>query len=438
MADHRLLDEAHYFRTRSAQLEDEAGRRGISRRRLLGATAAGLPLLTGLGRWPISAARADTGATGPAGPTGPTATTGPILKPLPPEWFTIIGTNAEMRWDSVAGQPYATANERFFVRNHTATPLIDSSSWQLQVFGSALRGSPDLDHARTFSYADILRLPSRELTAFVECAGNGRSFFASQQGTPAPGSQWKLGAVGVARWRGVPLSIVLRRAGLQPWRAVDVMPQGLDNTVVTAGVDTGHVRRPIPIEKALWDALLVYEMNGETLPPDHGFPVRLLVPGWVGVANIKWVGQIEVADQPLFSPWNTTQYRLTGPTYPPDSPPLTNQAIKSAFELPFGATFPAGTRQVLTGRSWSGQRPIRTVEVSDDGGATWNRAWLRRPNIPNAWVRWRFPWTAPAAGNYELLARATDWSGHTQPATVPFNDLGYLFWAVVKHPVVVT
>ena len=156
------------------------------------------------------------------------------MKPLPPEWFTIIGTNAEMRWDSVAGQGYKTPNERFFVRNHTATPLIDAATWRLRVFGSALRGSPDLAHARTFSFRDLRKLPVREVTAFVECAGNGRSFFASQQGTPAPGSQWKLGAIGVARWRGVPLAHVLERAGIERWRAVDVLPEGLDGTVVSA------------------------------------------------------------------------------------------------------------------------------------------------------------------------------------------------------------
>jgi DMSO/TMAO reductase YedYZ molybdopterin-dependent catalytic subunit len=333
---------------------------------------------------------------------------------------------------------YETANERFFVRNHTATPTIDASTWQLKVFGSALRGAPDVDHARSFRYADLLRMPWRETTAFVECAGNGRSFFASQQGTPTPGSQWKLGAVGVARWRGVPLSYVLRRAGLKHGRAVDVMPEGLDSTVVTAGVDTGHVRRPLPIEKALHDVLVVYEMNGQTLPPDHGFPVRLLVPGWVGVASIKWLGQIEVADHPLFSPWNTTQYRLTGPTYSADGPPLSNQAVKSAFELPFPATFPAGSRQILTGRSWSGAGSIRSVDVSTDGGATWCPTWLQRPYYPNAWVRWKLAWTPPAAGSYQLLARATDCEGRTQPDAVPFNDLGYVFWAVVKHPVVVT
>jgi DMSO/TMAO reductase YedYZ molybdopterin-dependent catalytic subunit len=430
MAGKRMLDEEHYFQVRGENALAEVERRGISRRALIGAAAASVPLLAGAGRL-AGVARADTLPV-------PPAPVGPIVKALPPEWFTIIGTNAEMRWDSVAGQPWKTANERFFVRNHTATPIIDASTWQLRVFGSGLRGSPDADHARTFSYADLRRLPSQEITAFVECAGNGRSFFASQQGTPAPGSQWKLGAVGVASWRGVPLSTVLERAGLDRRRAVDVMPQGLDNTVVTNGVDTGHVRRPLPIEKALEDALLVYQMNGETLPYDHGYPVRLLVPGWVGVASIKWLGQIEVADHPLFSPWNTTQYRLTGPEYPPDEPPLTTQAVKSAFELPFGASLPSGVRQALTGRSWSGAGSIASVEVSTDSGSTWQRARLGRPNVPNAWVRWKLPWTPPAAGSYELLARATDSAGQTQPATVPFNNAGYLFWAVVRHPVVVT
>ena len=432
MADDRLLDEGLYFRTRDAQVLEGPERRGVSRRALLGGAAAGLPMLAGAGNWTTPAARADTP------PPAPPVPAGPIVKPLPPEWFTIIGTNAEMRWDSVDPRAYKTENARFFVRNHTATPLIDASTWTLKVFGSALRGSPDVDHARTFTYKDLRRLPSQEVTAFVECAGNGRSFFASQQGTPAPGSQWKLGAIGVARWRGVPLSSVLKLAGLERWRAVDVLPEGLDNTVVSAGVDIGHVRRPLPIEKALKDALLVYEMNGETLPPDHGYPVRLLVPGWVGIASIKWLGQLEVADHALFSPWNTTQYRLTGAAYPPDSPPLTNQAVKSAFELPFGATFPAGQRQILTGRSWSGVRRIKHVEVSTDGGASWTRARLRGPNLPNAWTRWKVAWTPPAAGAYTLQARATDSAGRVQPDTVPFNDLGYLFWAVVKHPVAVT
>jgi DMSO/TMAO reductase YedYZ molybdopterin-dependent catalytic subunit len=328
---------------------------------------------------------------------------------------------------------YITPVERFFVRDHTATPLIDASTWRLRIFGSGLGGAP-----LELGYDELRSMPSTEITCAVECAGNGRSFFGTQQGTPAPGSQWKLGAIGVARWRGALLRDLLERAGIRRRHAVDLMPEGLDATVVVNGVDQGHVRRPLPVEKALRDVLVAYDMNGAPLLPDHGFPARLVVPGWVGIANIKWLGQIEVADHQLFSFWNTTQYRLTGPAYPPDSPPLTNQVVKSAFELPFPATLPAGVPQVLTGRSWSGHRRIRQVQVSVDGGATWRRARLGGVDEPKAWVQWEVDWTPPAPGSYELLARATDGGGRVQPDVVPFNDSGYLFGAVVRHPVTVT
>ena len=149
--------------------------------------------------------------------------------------------------------------ERFFVRNHTATPLIDAG----KLAAADLRLGPAAPaRAIELGLRELRRLPSATRAAFIECAGNGRSFFAGQQGTPATGSQWRLGAVGVARWRGVPLRDVLERAGIAR-RAIDVMPQGLDATVVTGGVDQGHVRRPLPVDKALDDVLLAYEMNGE-------------------------------------------------------------------------------------------------------------------------------------------------------------------------------
>ena len=137
---------------------------------------------------------------------------------------------------------------------------------------------------------------------------------------------------------------------------------------------------------------------------------------------------------PLFSLWNTTQYVLTGPTYS-GSPVLTTQAVKSAFELPVGAVFPAGRLQILTGRSWSANGAIRRVDVSTDGGSTWKPAQLHGANVPRAWARWRFGWTPPAAGQYTLRARATDTTGAVQPVTVPFNDAGYGFSAVVAHRV---
>ena len=149
----------------------------------------------------------------------------------------------------------------------------------------------------TLNYRQLRRLPSVEVPAFIECAGNGRSFFNTQQGTPASGTQWGLGAIGVGNWRGVPLAEVLERAGISRG-AVDIMPASLDPDYVT-GFDYGSVRRPLPIAKAFENAILAYELNGQPLPPDNGYPVRLVVPGWVGVANIKWVGQIQVSREPL-------------------------------------------------------------------------------------------------------------------------------------------
>jgi DMSO/TMAO reductase YedYZ molybdopterin-dependent catalytic subunit len=421
-----VVDERSYFEARQEQMLTAAEvEHGLSRRKLLklaASSAFALPLLAGAARLASApeVARAATIGTG-----------NPFVKPTPPELFNILGTNAEMRFDRAAELGYTIPNDRFFIRDHTLTPILDIRDWSLNVYGSGLQGG-----AVSFTYDELLKLPSHSRTCFVECAGNGRSFYGTQQGTPAGGSQWKLGGIGVAEWTGVLLSDVLKRARMSK-SAVDVMPAGLDPTVVSGGVDNGHVRRPMSVDKAMDDVLLAYAMNGETLPFDHGFPLRAVVPGWVGIANIKWVGQIEVSRTPLFSLWNTAQYRFTGGSYPSDSPPLTDQIMKSAFELAFGAHLPAGQETVLTGRSWSPFAGIRGVEVSTDGGSTWSDARHDPPNHEDAWTRWSFPWTPPAAGNYTLMARASDKKGNVQPATSPFNTAGYLFGAVVKHSVVV-
>lgn len=395
-------------------MSDVRPERDLSRRDLLRTAGAGVAVL-GLGAAGMPPAAAEVAA-------------GPILKPLPPEWFTVFGSNAETKWEALRGTGPRTPTERFFVRNHTGTPVIDPRTWRLRLHGDGLRRPVEL------SLADLRRLPAETLTAAIECAGNGRSFYTSQQGETVSGTAWKLGAIGVARWRGVRLGTVLRRAGISR-RAVDVLPSGLDPHYVTGGEDLGPVRRPLPVAKALDDVLLAYEMNGEPLPPDHGAPVRLVVPGWIGIASIKWVGGIEVSTRPLSSPWDTRYYRQFGPGFPAEGgPPLTRQVVKSAFELPFPAVLP-GRPALLTGRSWSGRAPVVDVRVSTDGGARWRRARLR-PGP--GWTGWELPWTPPAPGPYELLARATDAAGRTQPDRARYNTLGYLFDAVVRHPVTVS
>ncbi|WP_405009036.1 sulfite oxidase [Kitasatospora sp. NBC_01539] len=427
------MNELTYDRLRRRQwLAGEARADGVDRRTLLRMLAAAGVVAAPALLPPTRAVAATAAAAGGTAPAAPGPVPG-IVKPLPAEWFVPRGTNAEMRWDAVPGTGLHTPNERFFVRNHTATPLIEQASWRLRVHGSGLRGG-----GAEFSLADLHRLPSHRLSALVECAGNGRSFYASQQGQAVPGTPWTLGGVGSAEWRGVRLGDLLRRAGLTHG-AVDVMPSGLDAEYRGAdGVSLGRVRRPLPIGKAVDDVLVAYAMNGAPLPADHGAPARLVVPGWVGIASIKWLGEIEVSDQPLYSPWNTDFYRLFGPDHPEGgSAPLTTQVVKSAFELGRGAVLAPDRVHRLEGRSWSGTAPVREVEVSTDGGQVWRRARLRDVPRRHGWTRWSLDWRPAAPGPYELLARATDRAGHTQPDTAVFNREGYLFGAVVRHPVTV-
>ncbi|MGW3506451.1 molybdopterin-dependent oxidoreductase [Streptomyces sp. NPDC000994] len=413
-------DESAYDRRRLSQwLSGEARADGVTRRRLLtllAATVAGAALPP-----PYLAHAAD--------PT--------IVKPLPPEWFIRRDTNAETRWEALRGTGHHTPNELFFVRNHTATPVLDAAHWRLRLWGSGLRGAPREDSPVEFGYDDLRALPAVTRTAFVECAGNGRSYFTTQQGETVTGTPWTLGAIGVARWRGVRLADVLRKAGLSSY-AVDAQPRGLDAEYFSGGENLGRVRRPLPLAKALDDVLLAYEMNGEPLPYDHGYPVRMLVPWWVGIASIKWVGDIEVSTQPLYSPWNTIFYRLFGPAYPEEgSAPLSRQVVRSAFELVSGARFTVGKGQVLHGRSWSGAGAIAQVDVSTDGGASWRPARLHDRPRAGTWTRWSLTWKPDTVGDTHLLARATDTAGRTQPDTAVANTQGFLFDAVVRHPVTV-
>ncbi|MEU2611075.1 sulfite oxidase [Micromonospora sp. NPDC007271] len=430
-------EEADHDDRRARQwLAGQATGAGVARDELLELGSAMAALTAAAAeREPVAVAPAPVGVD-PGTPdpnrSASSVSASPIAKPLPPDLLRPLDTNAEMRWEAMAGQGYVVPNDRFFVRNHTVTPRLDADAWRLRLFGTGLHGAPSRDAPVEFSLDDLRRLPAEESTALVECAGNARQFFASQQDHPAPGVAWGLGGVGVARWRGVRLGTVLRLAGLREC-AVDVMPEGLDPEYVTGGVNLGRVRRPLPIAKALDDVLLAYEMNGEPLPADHGFPVRLVVPGWIGISSIKWVGPVEVSATPLFSPWNTQFYRMFGPGHPADGGVLASQSVKSAFELAWDARVPAGGEVLLRGRSWSGAGPIDRVEVCTGDG--WRPAELVAADRGGPWQRWTVVWRPPAPGPWTLRARATDVTGAGQPDHADHNDLGYLFDGVVRHPV---
>ena len=206
-----------------------------------------------------------------------------------------------------------------------------------------------------------------------------------------------------------------------------------------SGSPEGGVSRPIPIETALDDdTLLAYFMNGEPLTADHGFPIRLLVPGWIGSNSVKWVGRITVSSQEIWVNRNTQNYVFIGPDWPVEKylpakgAPITTQNIKSSLALGWNAELPAG-KHTLRGVARSPSQIVK-VEWSDNKGEVWQEARLLDPRLRHAWVRFEFEWEA-ASGQRSIMTRAYDGAGNVQPMRIPFNEEGYLFNAVYKHPI---
>jgi DMSO/TMAO reductase YedYZ molybdopterin-dependent catalytic subunit len=340
------------------------------------------------------------------------------------DWFVEHGTDVETAWSGAV--PYRTPTERFFVRNHTESPEIDPTTWRLLVTGDGIT------RETTWSLPQLEALTSVTRDYALECTGNARREYAAQQGTPRPGTQWGLGAVGLASWTGVPLRTLLHHAGLRA-DAEQVMAVGLDAPYVTDGIDHGRVRRPLPVGKALDDVLVAWEMNGGPLPRDHGFPVRLVVPGWVGIASIKWLGELRVTRHRVDSPWNTRWYRMHGAGWSGPAAELGRMPVKSSLD---DAGDPRPGREcVLRGRAWSGEAAIAGVEVSTDGGHGWRPATLTGPNEASCWTAWELAWTPSTGGVHEIRVRATDTAGRVQPDVAADNADGYFFDAVLRTPV---
>ncbi|MEJ3742597.1 sulfite oxidase [Actinomycetes bacterium KLBMP 9797] len=257
----------------------------------------------------------------------------------------------------------------------------------------------------------------------LECAGNGRALLR-----PRPVSQpWLVEAVGTAEWTGTPLAPLLREAGIDA-DAVDVVFTGADHGI-ERGVEQDY-QRALPVAETLRDeVLLAYEMNGAPLLPQHGAPLRLIAPGWYGMAHVKWLHRITVLDKPFDGFQNAVAYRLR---QHPDDPgtPVTRIEPRALVRPPGFPDFMSRVRLVrpgqcvLDGRAWSGYAPIQRVEVTTDGGLTWTDASVDAPDGDWAWQRWRFEWTAPL-GRHSIGARATDGSGRTQPAQPPWNRGGF-------------
>jgi DMSO/TMAO reductase YedYZ molybdopterin-dependent catalytic subunit len=268
----------------------------------------------------------------------------------------------------------------------------------------------------------------------MECAGNGRVHL-----DPRPMSQpWLLEAVGTARWRGAPLRPLLEEAGMADG-AVEVLFTGADEGR-DGGIDQQY-QRSLSVEDVLdSEAILAYEMNGAPLPPQHGFPVRLLVPGWYGMTSVKWLTRIDILGEPFGGYQQAQSYRLRQ-REDEEGDPLSRMLPRSLLIPPGRPDFFTRERMVegpcvLEGRAWSGHGEIVSVEVSADGGETWEAADLGEQVGRWAWRGWTYRWDA-RPGSYELCCRARDSAGNEQPVEPAWNLGGYANNAVQRVPVTV-
>jgi DMSO/TMAO reductase YedYZ molybdopterin-dependent catalytic subunit len=300
---------------------------------------------------------------------------------------------------------WVTPNRLFFVRNHFDVPKLNLSDWRLPIEGCVARPA-------VWSWERLTALPERTVFATVECAGNGRSFLAPR----VAGVQWGAGAIGHAEWTGVPLRLVLERAGIQP-EATEVLFEGADRGSEPDHPEPMAFARSLPLAKALdLNTLLAFRMNGEPLEPVHGFPVRLFVPGWYGVASVKWLARIEVLNRPFRGYFQSIKYTVQRQSaHGQETVIVGPMAPKSEIIRPApGARLGVGTNR-LFGVAWAGEKPVVRVEVSTDGGAIWNPAELIGPEAAYSWRLWEYLWETAEPGEFSLRARATAADGAVQP-----------------------
>lgn len=326
---------------------------------------------------------------------------------------------------------FITPRERFYVRCHHPVPHIRAEEWRLKVSG-------EVDHPLELSYDDLAALEQRSLTVTMECAGNGRAFLAPQR----EGAQWEGGAVGTAEWTGVPLSTLLAKAGLRDL-AIETILTGADEGPIRKGPrPAGKIpyARSLPVAKALDDVLLALRMNGRPLSMEHGFPLRAVVPGWYGMAAVKWLAEIVATAEPFQGYYQTVDYAYweRGPGGV-SLRPITTMLVKSQIARPgFAEAITAGSLYRIHGAAWTGTAAVRRVEVSTDGGKTWHAARLTSDSAPQAWRLWEYEWSVPGEpGKTVVMARATATDGSMQPSSHHDDRGSYLIHHTLPVEVII-
>ncbi len=377
------------------------------------ATGEGLgrrAFLTGLAAVPIAlSARGLAARAGEAGP-------GMVVREQEPQ-------NLESPFSFLEG--FLTPVDQFYVRNHFPVPELTAETWALEVGGA-------VERPFRISYQELRGMTARTTPATLECAGNGRVFLAPKE----KGAQWGQGAVGNAEWTGVPLSALLERAGVRPG-AVEVVFEGADQGELKDDPKSpGPIRfaRSLPMAKVRGDTiLLAHKMNGAALTPAHGFPVRAVVPGWYGMASVKWLAKVTVADRPFlgfFQSLDYTHWERQGGQ--PSLVPIGELQVKAQVARPaLKEVVAAGRPYLVRGAAWTGEAEIAGVEVSTDGGRSWSAARLAGEPIRHAWRLWEFSWEDPRPGSTTIMARAVDSLGHWQPTRRDRDRRNYMISHVV-------
>jgi DMSO/TMAO reductase YedYZ molybdopterin-dependent catalytic subunit len=325
---------------------------------------------------------------------------------------------------------YLTSTDTFFVRQHIPRPApIDSAAYRLTVNGMVSK-------PLSLSLGELRKLPQYTVPAVIECTGNGRAFYSPK----VPGIQWGRGAIGNAEWSGPRVSDILKLAGAS---------SGVQ-FLETDGADTGVAKTPdfirsLPIAKALHPAtVLALNMNGQPLPELHGFPARLLVPGWDGTSSVKWVIRISAAAEPNKGFFMNPGYRYPKYALPPGTPArpaelevIEGMPVKSTITAPEDQSKAPLGNIAIRGFAWAGEHAIERVDVSTDGGSRWREARLTGAKLPFAWRLWQVDWRPADPGYYNILSRATDSAGRVQPIVAQWNPSGYLWNAIDRVGVTV-
>lgn len=327
------------------------------------------------------------------------------------------------------GASVITPTDRLFVRNNLPAPdesiLADRDAWQVTIQGTK--------QSRTLSLAELKTLGVETVATVLQCSGNGRAFFDHK----ASGTPWQVGAAGCVLWTGVPVRKVVEALGgvekgakFMTSTGGEVLPQGLDPKSLV-------VERSVPLA-AMENALLAWEMNGEPLPLAHGGPLRLIVPGYYGVNNIKYVKQVAFTDRETDAKIQTSGYRMrpVGEKGAPDQLSMWEMNVKSWVTSP--VTSAAAGRVQIQGVAFGGAHAVKSVEVSIDGGRSWRKARFVGPDLGQ--FAWR-PFVLEAElkpGTYTIASRATNTKGSTQPEEFPENERGYGHNGWRRHAVEVT